>query len=350
MTEKGRLTNLEIENPVFIGCSASSGSTLLSVLLNRHPEIVCGPELSFYNKKIIYNVGFEYFRSHFWQWVKRGLNTDGFWLYPAFLQNREAYGLGDTDLEYYLKTSRNLKEFSDKLISDILLRAEKRVFAEKTPSNSYCFSEIRQIYPFAKFIHLVRDGRDAFCSLKKRGLHPFVASSEWLYNTSSALVIKDSPNYIEIKYENLVRQPEESMQRVCNHVGVRYDERIFKACDDEFTLKDRLGRKTWRLSPRDVISDQSVGRYKYEMNKYDQAVFFSTELTDVGKRRLNTTVDNVIEAMKETGCHELKMGELEPISVATKVYAELFYIKRMIRSVYRKRGCISRLTRFAKRS
>lgn len=154
--------------PIFIGCCGSSGSTLLGILLNRHPEIACGPEINFFNKKKIYNIEFRSFKSKFNYWSKNGINSNGYWLSLGFLLNRNYYGLSDDNIKTFLNESNTLREFTDFIIDAFLKKYKKKRFAEKTPTNVYCFKEIVNLYPGAKILHVVRDGRDVFCSLKKR--------------------------------------------------------------------------------------------------------------------------------------------------------------------------------------
>ena len=45
---------MSCRNPIIIGGSGSSGSSLLATILNRHPEVAVGPELSLFNKPVLY--------------------------------------------------------------------------------------------------------------------------------------------------------------------------------------------------------------------------------------------------------------------------------------------------------
>ena len=42
------------QRPVLVGCCPSSGSTLLSVMLDAHPDLMCGPELSIFAHPLVW--------------------------------------------------------------------------------------------------------------------------------------------------------------------------------------------------------------------------------------------------------------------------------------------------------
>src|SRR3972149_6035587 len=70
-----------LESPIFVGGAGSSGSSLLAVLLNRHPKVYCGAEASLFNKAAILG-DFDVLKRKLAAWLKNGLPTDGFALYP----------------------------------------------------------------------------------------------------------------------------------------------------------------------------------------------------------------------------------------------------------------------------
>jgi len=334
-----------MEKPVFIGGAGSSGSTLLSVLLNRHPEIACGPEMSFFNKSRIYDVSFDVFRAKFNSWSKKGLNTDGYWLYPGFLLNREYYGLTQENLNYFLRNSNSLKEFTDHVIEIILQKEKKRIFAEKTPSNAYCFKKIVKLYPDAKIVHLYRDGRDAFCSFKKKTDHPFMSSSAWLYNTVAALSCETLPNYLATSYEQLVSNTRETLKAICDHIEIEYSERMLDQTAEEIEEKTRQGHRAWMSRPKDAISTSSIGRYKTEMTETDKAIFWNTALTKNSEKMLETKLRSPVQVLTKLGYSSLEGKLSVRCNLRQRIDSEKTYIKKLIRSIKLGRGMIYRKTR-----
>src|SRR5262245_41788936 len=118
--------------PIFIGGAARSGTTLIRVLLDSHPNIACGPE---------------------------------FKLTPLLLQQwREfkAYSRMIPDAQ------RAPEGVVDELYQDLIFgmlypyatRQDKDRIAEKSPNNVLAFADIHALFPESPLIHVIRDGRD----------------------------------------------------------------------------------------------------------------------------------------------------------------------------------------------
>lgn len=293
------MSNTDINAPVFIGGSGSSGSTLLSVLLDRHSQIACGPELSFFNKAAIFG-DFVQMQRHFTRWIKHGLRTDGYFRYYRFCTNLKDYGLSTTELTHWLKSSTNLREFCDQFISGILSRQGKRIFAEKTPSNAYCFPQLLQLYPNAHFIHIYRGGRDVVCSLRKRGYSWFEASSMWLYNTAAALRLEEHPSYLAIAYEHLVKQPRQTLEQVCHALGIPFEQTMLHPQMNSREV-DGDASQSWTLNPGKTISPRSVGRYWRDLTASGESIFWYTRLTQHGINNLQTDKRTTGDVLKHLG-------------------------------------------------
>jgi len=280
---------MNLNRPVIIGGSGSSGSTLLAAILGSHPEIICGPEMSFFNKQVIYD-DYTRFQKMLPVWLKKGIPTNGYVLYSGFFRGREYYGVKDNQILDWANEARSLREFVMLFQSHILLKQGKVRFAEKTGSNAYCLQEFIKIFPECKIIHLVRDGRDVVCSLMKRGMTLFRASSHWMYNTSAAMACRDLPQYLEISYEDLVTHSTDVIKQVCDHIEVQFTPKMLERNPNELP---QSGLQTWQSSPVGPITSDSVGQYKKRLNDFQLSCFYNVRLTDYAVRKLGK---------KETSC------------------------------------------------
>lgn len=99
-------------------------------------------------------------------------------------------------------------------------------WVEKTPMNVLHIAKIAEVFPEAKFIHMIRDGRDCAASFHRR----------WHYNPQWTLFRwkkavhngrsqgrKLPDRYIEIRYEDLTTSPEKWMKKVCEFINVPFD-------------------------------------------------------------------------------------------------------------------------------
>lgn len=137
---------------------------------------------------------------------------------------------------------------SDKAIYNTLLKvhtesAENVVLGDKTPGNLYHIPKLLEWYPEAKIIHTFRDPRAILASewVKKRKavtsniflnnffslytvIIVFHVTITWLYaiKLHNKFTIKYPKNYYLIKFEDLVKNPENSIRNLCIFLGDRF--------------------------------------------------------------------------------------------------------------------------------
>ncbi|MBL1431939.1 MAG: hypothetical protein COC09_04165 [Gammaproteobacteria bacterium] len=105
----------------------------------------------------------------------------------------------------------------------------KRRWCEKTPMHALHISALARVFPGAKFIHMIRDGRDCAASFHRR----------WGYNIKRTicrwkeviLVAQTQGNelptqYMELRYEDLTEQPDIWMRRICIFLNIEFNEKV----------------------------------------------------------------------------------------------------------------------------
>lgn len=312
------LTNYS-NNPFLILCSGSSGSTLLSVLLDKHPLIACGPEIGVFNKPDFYNTPFNEFQRKFPSWLNNGLPTDGHVRIYSFFFNKEAYFQTEESLNTLVQNSNSLKDFIDNFYKDYLNKRGKKIWGEKTGSNAYCILEFLKLYPNAKIIHLVRDPRDTVCSLYNRaikvnnyesGFAAVHAVSHWLYNNAASLQVKDLDNYMLVRYEDLVNQPKKVMKDISSHLEISYTEKFFSPEIDNYWKNFSEGNvhKSWTNTPLGgKLSNKSIGKYKTELNNDLKHLICKLHLRPSVLKKLNVPYKNIASIMKELGYEDASL-------------------------------------------
>src|SRR5262249_28343615 len=116
----------------------------------------------------------------------------------------------------------------------------KRLVGNKTPGLVRRLDVVRALWPKACVVHLVRDGRDVYLSMKNRTLHlgpdavngrPEDAVSDaalwWELNVQQGRNARKSFGlelYCEVRFESLISQPEEVCAVLCAFLGVPYSE------------------------------------------------------------------------------------------------------------------------------
>lgn len=225
-----------MKDPILIGGCGSSGSTLLAELLNRNSKIFCGPELSLFNKAAIYG-NFANVKKQFMSWHNKGVLCDGFHMDSKLLRSLEHFFLNTRLIEDWISESHSIDEFVYTLTEHCCRQAQKDIFIEKSPSNVYCFGSFLDTFPNGKVIHLIRDGRDVFCSLKKRGFSDFIAGSRWLYDVNAGIAYRGNDRYLEIYYEQLVNNPSGVLKTICNFAEIPFEDSMISTSE---TDSDRI--------------------------------------------------------------------------------------------------------------
>lgn len=245
------------DNAIIIGGCGRSGTTLLREILDRHPRIFCGPETSMFGLP-------------FWP-----PNIASFW------------ELDETLLRQEVKSSSNLIRFAEAFYRKQAAQASKIRWADKTPNNVRAIEKILTWFPKASFIHIIRDGRDVVCSLRH---HPkekyvngalvpnktnnpiYVCATRWLRDTAKGLALRGHPRYLELKYEDLVMNPESEIRRLCDFIG----EDFFPDMLDEKSASEKTmisGRLINNVNAAQPITPKSVGRWRKDLTRKERKEF-----------------------------------------------------------------------------
>lgn len=195
---------------IFIGGSPRSGTTLVQNILDSHPDIYGGAEF-LHIPEIIK------LRGALQRSVSRG--------YISLYCNSE-----EVDIK--------IKSLLFELLLPLADKNNCFFLSEKTPENIFVFAELMQLLPSAYFIHVIRDPRAIVSSMLQVGkravdkdLKPpsftkdIFSSIKYLKRCveAGANITSACPEKIlTVKYEDLVRGPEDETRRICNFLGLNW--------------------------------------------------------------------------------------------------------------------------------
>ena len=108
------------------------------------------------------------------------------------------------------------------LLLDAAQKSGKPHLVEKTPRHIRHLADIRQHVPSAKIIMIVRDGRDVAASILRRSDDLDAGVQRWLGDNSIVAREIGSPDTYFLRYEDLVANPAQEMERCCAFVGVPF--------------------------------------------------------------------------------------------------------------------------------
>lgn len=252
-----------------ICCSGSSGSTLFGHLLDRHPSIACGPELNLFSKLAFYD--------RFWlvKNLTKIVRKYGIYSFPysevgSIFDNLEQYGLESNQVWRWVQHSKDFPALVDIFENYINKRTGKFIWAEKTPRNIRVIGQYINRFPQSKVIHIVRDPRDVVMSLQKRGFSFLKSAEIWLAAVYSIQPYRNNKNFLEIRYEDLVCETNQTLNKVCEFIGVRFDPSYFESCQfSSKGLKQALSISSWDHDILSEISDSNINKYKSNLSAFD---------------------------------------------------------------------------------
>jgi hypothetical protein len=245
-------------NPfVFIVGCPRSGTTLLQRVVNAHPRLAIINQSKWIPgllKKVTH-------------WSSADLVTGD--MIPRLLKNTrltQKLGIGPEDLEPLLATGPLPYARFVSGVFDLYGRAQaKSLVGDKTPIYVRNIRLLHRLWPEARFVHLIRDGRDVCLSTtnwkkkQARLTQRFVtwrddavstSAMRWLWNVRlgrEAGLPLGSRLYYELRYEALVHRPADECARLCAFLGVPYDDAMLRFHEGRTQADPTLdAKKAWR--------------------------------------------------------------------------------------------------------
>jgi len=169
-----------------------------------------------------------------------------------------------------------------KIINDLYTEKQKCSFwFSKEPDLFEHIYEVKMCMPNAKFIYMVRDGRDVAASMLKGGVHEnhiYNAAHRWAKNQRYCLNAISDPNINNdifiLKYENLITEPESVIRNIMSFLGLD-----FELSQLEFHRKDEVinhahSSEFWKNISK-PINSSNKGNYKKQLTARQVAIFES---------------------------------------------------------------------------
>lgn len=214
-----------VSSPVFVLTGSRSGSTLLRIILDSHPDLACPPET--------------------------GISSACVQLARAWdvLENGDSAG-ADEPAGSSPDALAALRGSMDRAFAGYLQRRGKQRWCDKSLDNHLNAELLLELYPDAKFICLYRHCMDMIASavetcpwgLHRYGLDPYVAQhpgnsvaavgSYWMATSSSIMNFEEShpESCHRIRYEDLVTAPEETAAGLLSFLGAAPVPGITREC------------------------------------------------------------------------------------------------------------------------
>ncbi len=249
--------------PIIVGGCGRSGTTLMRVILDTHEAVCCGPETSL-----------------LCCWRPR-------WFFLRKLAR--SFDLPAWEIRDLIKPTRSHAEFVDRFFDRIRRENGAERWAEKTPRNVHAVPYVFRHFPNARFIHMIRDGRDTVCSLRKHPRFRTVRGQSvptninnplracirrWVNDVRTGLQYREDPRYIEVRYEDLVDNADETLRALFRFLDLPWQPDVLHFHQVKSDLRDvsRFPQNPEAVRP---MYKSAVGRWQFDLSDNERALFES---------------------------------------------------------------------------
>lgn len=285
----------------FSGGTGRSGTTIVGRLLSRHSVVAMAKpaEIKFLTsgngildlsqrrrvgkyKRLILNdrLHLERFKYRlFHDWWERESKTGG---KAGLIQGisepelRTIYGNLKENFDQDLKKAT--QKFFHEFVEIQLRQARKTSWIDTTPVNIYRAQEIASLLPGAKFIHMVRDGRDVIASAIRERWGPanYDDGLAWyrkrmIRNLTNGVAMGEQ--MLTLSLEDLViNKRDESIEKLLRFLGLKREKK-FMDFFDEVMLESSITRGRWKKEAPDVNAlNQAYADLVIELKGIDSKV------------------------------------------------------------------------------
>ena len=269
--------------PIFIVGMPRSGTKLLRELLNSHSQItIPSGETEFlpYWVNNWSSYGDLSDKKAFDRFYDRALAL------PYFIYVKEQDALIDKQRWY-----ESCSDFSPEGVFEALIRHDTgvsqesgKIWGDKSPSYINQVALLKSLYPYGRFIHIIRDVRDYCLSMHRAwGKNPIRAAQRWVEGTSrvnrDAAVFNN--DYLQIRYEDILSSPELTLKKCCQLLQVDFEadmlqisnntENIGAATGYRFVKQDNKQKYLKYMKPQmrqriEKIAGEQLHKYGYQTN------------------------------------------------------------------------------------
>lgn len=272
------------ENPIFIAGTPRSGTTLTAKVLGRHSRIFMPGETHFFED--VYSRRGEFGPldcNAVFEDILHRLST----LYGRYNEPQDQERIDNlfcnTDVKEIFSKCKSYKDILSCFMQIQQNNEGKKRWGNNTPRDIFSIEEIITFYPDAKIIICVRDNRDFLLSYKNKWratieenvdrikslYHPVITSLLWKSSVKQISRIKHlvpSKNLFVLKYEFLVKRPEQAVKQLCLFIEENYESDMLNIDYQNSSFKSKakgfytesVGRWRKRLSLEETFITQLI--------------------------------------------------------------------------------------------
>ena len=277
----------EINPPVLIIGFQRSGTTMARLMINSHPNIAVPFETGFFAR---YQRAAERYGD-----LSDAENAKAA-LRDIAGERFAQFGKLITDEDEILAARPgSMAELIDSVMLSYARRQGKQRWGDKSPEHNEDIDVLATMFPDAKIIHVIRDGRDVALSHKSvswASRHLPKVAREW--NSTTILCDKiggllGSERYLLVHYEDLVRNTETVLRKICTFIDEPYSEQML---DYHETARQAMPERSleWHQNSVSRPDPSKCFAWKTRLPEADVKIF--DEIAQEALRRFGYEVGN----------------------------------------------------------
>jgi hypothetical protein len=243
--------------PLLILGVRRSGTTLLRVILDRNPELAV-PDESYFVPQLAHRHGSRPDVESFLDDVRR-------------LSTLREWGISAADVRERVRAGMTLGELVGAVYEAYAAKQGKARWGDKTPMYMQHLDLLERLFPASRYVHLIRDGRDAALSFLSmpagvvteswhhpRNVADFACQWRTEVEAARALGRRVGRRYHEVRYEQLVAEPDAEVRAICAFAELPFEREMLdyagnvdlsaKPHQQSLSKPPTAGLRDWRQS------------------------------------------------------------------------------------------------------
>jgi hypothetical protein len=257
-----------------VGC-ARSGTTLVHRIVDAHPEIAITPEMHWITRQFK---------------ARNGLVASELVSELAGHKRFAQFEIPQEQFEGLLASGEAVpyQTFLNRLFGLYGKIKNKPLVGNKTSGHVRRIATLHALWPEAKFVHIIRDGRDVCLSILnwKKGERTAGRYASWEEDPVSTTALwwerkvrkgrEDGAAlgpglYHEMHYEELVEDPERECKRLCEFLGVPYDDAMIRFHEGRERVELGRGAKSAWLRVTSGLRDWRTEMCTGDVERFEAA-------------------------------------------------------------------------------
>ena len=281
-------TTSSADSPIFIVGTSRSGTSLLSRMLDAHSEIAILPETWCY--VVLDRLGCLADFTNPWQ---TSLFFNEVWRNVKPFRDpaaRIVAGEASKQPRYVGPTVRVLENLGRAYAEE----RQAKIWGEKTPGHALWLPQIRDLFPSARVLFMVRDPRDVVVSYDDRWNNAG-RDTDYLIGTAALLKfylvhLLHHPAYPAeqirwVKYESLAAGPEAELEQICRFLGVDFEPSMLAFYQKLQNVEQDVPGGRYHRNLSKPTTTEHIGRYRQALSSSQIALveqFLGDEMRALG--------------------------------------------------------------------